>query len=301
MRIVDLFCGAGGASEGAKVAGHTVVGAADWDEQALATYRLNHPGHAVRMDLRDVDAAAAWLEALAPDCVLASCPCQDFSQANRDLALLEGERASLTLRTCELLARTRPPWFLLENVPRMLKSPMWAQGRALLEAAGYAVEARVVDANTCGVCQRRLRVFVCGCRLPGRAGLVREWGAAVGAMKACRKLAVTDVFPGVGYYYFYQRASRPPCIRRGSQPYLCVRRNSHYRPRSYAARAGDACAWGAEVRVFTVGELALIQGFPDTYKWPAGITARARMLQIANAVPPPMARAVLACVPHAAP
>ena len=72
MRIVDLFCGAGGTSEGAKVAGHTVVGAADWDEQALATYRLNHPGHAVRMDLRDVDAAAAWLEALAPDCVLAS-------------------------------------------------------------------------------------------------------------------------------------------------------------------------------------------------------------------------------------
>eukprot|EP00966_Prymnesium_polylepis_P232684 5381564-Prymnesium_polylepis.1 len=43
MQVVDLFCGIGGFSEGARQAGHTVILAIDADEQALQTHKVNHP------------------------------------------------------------------------------------------------------------------------------------------------------------------------------------------------------------------------------------------------------------------
>src|SRR5207237_8883507 len=42
-RVIDLFCGAGGLSEGFSRAGFQVVAAADLDPIALRTLALNHP------------------------------------------------------------------------------------------------------------------------------------------------------------------------------------------------------------------------------------------------------------------
>ena len=41
--VVDLFCGVGGFSEGARLAGHRVVLAVDSNECALDAHKLNHP------------------------------------------------------------------------------------------------------------------------------------------------------------------------------------------------------------------------------------------------------------------
>ena len=48
--------------------------------------------------------------------------------------------------------------------------------------------------------------------------------------------------------------------------------------------------------MFSVPELARIQGFPSNYVWPAKSNAQT-MLGVANAVPPPMMKCVLDCVP----
>ena len=42
--VVDLFCGAGGSSEGFVRAGFKVLAALDFDKMAVKTYRFNHPG-----------------------------------------------------------------------------------------------------------------------------------------------------------------------------------------------------------------------------------------------------------------
>ncbi|MBF0310383.1 MAG: DNA cytosine methyltransferase [Magnetococcales bacterium] len=42
MTCLDLFCGAGGSSEGARQAGCEIVGAVDAWDMAIATYRDNH-------------------------------------------------------------------------------------------------------------------------------------------------------------------------------------------------------------------------------------------------------------------
>src|SRR5690606_14206977 len=60
----------------------------------------------------------------------------------------------------------RPPYVLLENVDRLLKSPSHQRGRdfavmlASLADLGYAVEWRVVNAADYGRAQRRLRAFI---------------------------------------------------------------------------------------------------------------------------------------------
>lgn len=41
--VLDLFAGAGGLSQGLEDAGIEVVAAAEWDEDALATYARRHP------------------------------------------------------------------------------------------------------------------------------------------------------------------------------------------------------------------------------------------------------------------
>src|SRR5689334_21592239 len=81
---VDLFCGAGGLTEGLRLAGFRVVGAVDNAPLAVEAYKLNHRG--VRVWLRDIRRLAPLEMAaelgLAPGelDLLAGCPpCQGFS------------------------------------------------------------------------------------------------------------------------------------------------------------------------------------------------------------------------------
>ena len=43
VEVFDLFCGAGGFSQGAVQAGHRVVFACDSDPESIATHERNHP------------------------------------------------------------------------------------------------------------------------------------------------------------------------------------------------------------------------------------------------------------------
>ena len=44
IRTLDLFCGAGGSSCGARMAGATIVGGTDAWDTAIETFKLNYPG-----------------------------------------------------------------------------------------------------------------------------------------------------------------------------------------------------------------------------------------------------------------
>ena len=60
----------------------------------------------------------------------------------------------------------KPPYVLLENVDRLLKSPTAQRGRdyaimlATFAELGYTVEWRVINAADYGYPQRRRRVFI---------------------------------------------------------------------------------------------------------------------------------------------
>ena len=43
-KVIDLFCGCGGLSEGFKLAGYTIIGGVDFNAPAIKTYNRNFPG-----------------------------------------------------------------------------------------------------------------------------------------------------------------------------------------------------------------------------------------------------------------
>lgn len=161
MKIVDLFCGAGGFSQGFRMAGHEILGGVDIDPDACATYALNFPGaKAICGDLRrpEVREQAAAL-ARGADIVVGGPPCQSFSQVRNHDRLLDDPRNILYREYVRVLEVAQPPAFVMENVPGL--SQMRVQERIAQELSldgAYEVEARIVDACDFGVPQARQRI-----------------------------------------------------------------------------------------------------------------------------------------------
>ena len=95
-------------------------------------------------------------------------PCQDYSVAS-SLATskgLEGKKGVLWWSIRKMIEVKQPPFVLLENVDRLLKSPASQRGRdfgimlACFRDEGYTVEWRVINAAEYGYQQRRRRTFI---------------------------------------------------------------------------------------------------------------------------------------------
>lgn len=95
-------------------------------------------------------------------------PCQDYSVAHTLASSkgIEGKKGVLWWQIRDTLIAKKPPFCLLENVDRLLRSPAKQRGRdfgvilACFAELGYSVEWRVVNAAQYGAAQRRRRTFL---------------------------------------------------------------------------------------------------------------------------------------------
>lgn len=97
------------------------------------------------------------------DVVVGGSPCQSFSVAGRRDGL--NGASGLMWEFIRCVRDVRPEWFVWENVPGALSSSHGEDFRCLLEAMdalGYGMAWRVLDAQFFGVAQRRRRVFLVG-------------------------------------------------------------------------------------------------------------------------------------------
>lgn len=133
--VVDLFCGAGGFSEGFRRAGFRVVLGVDREPRMLATYRANHPDTEVwERDVLTIDPS----ELPDTDVIIGSPPCQPFSIANRkrdpELGMV------LVNWMLDTVRAKRPRFWVMENVPLATKHlPSWVPVVRVLNAAEYGV------------------------------------------------------------------------------------------------------------------------------------------------------------------
>jgi DNA (cytosine-5)-methyltransferase 1 len=103
------------------------------------------------------------------DLLVGGFPCQDYSVAKTlDKAKgLRGKKGVLWWNIEAILREHKPKMVLLENVDRLIKSPVKQRGRdfaimlSCLDSLNYVVEWRVVNAADYGMPQRRRRVFIC--------------------------------------------------------------------------------------------------------------------------------------------
>ncbi|MGA8940858.1 MAG: DNA cytosine methyltransferase [Acidobacteriaceae bacterium] len=162
MRIVSLFSGAGGLDLGLIQAGHDVIWANDFDDDAVATYKKNVGNHIVPGSIEDIDSTEI------PECdvVVGGFPCQGFSQANM-LRFEKDERNRLYMEFKRVIADKRPLYFVAENVRGILSL---GEGRAIKKierdfaACGYRVKKQLFNVADYGVPQSRWRVIIAGTR-----------------------------------------------------------------------------------------------------------------------------------------
>lgn len=172
--IVDLFAGGGGASVGIEAALNTHVDiAVNHNQTALAVHRVNHPRtHHFIKDVWEVDPLKAtnglpvWLLWASPDC-------KHFSRAKGAKPVSKKIRM-LAWVINKWARKTRPAIICGENVPEFVEwGPVGKDHKPIksrkgetfrrwvrdLEALGYRVEWRVLDASHYGAPTKRRRLF----------------------------------------------------------------------------------------------------------------------------------------------
>jgi DNA (cytosine-5)-methyltransferase 1 len=182
LTVASTFSGAGGSCLGFRMAGYRTVWANEFVPAAAETYRANAPDVVLNTtDIRTVTAAAIRAEAgLRPgqevDVLEGSPPCASFSTAGKrskgwgkvqPYSDVEQRVDDLFGEFVRLVGELRPRAFVAENVSGLTKGVAKGQFKAILAAlaaCGYAVEARLLDAQWLGVPQRRERVFFVGVR-----------------------------------------------------------------------------------------------------------------------------------------
>jgi DNA (cytosine-5)-methyltransferase 1 len=173
-KAIDLFCGAGGLSEGLRQAGYDVVGAVEIDPLACKTYRLNHKGTKLwELDITKLTGRKMMAELkikIGELDLLAACPpCQGFSTMrtkngtrwNRD------PRNELIFDVLRLVRSLKPMSVMLENVPRLSENRRYVAFCKALEALGYAVRWEILNAVDFAVPQSRRRLVL----LASKAGV----------------------------------------------------------------------------------------------------------------------------------
>lgn len=171
-RAVDLFCGAGGLTEGLKQGGYNVIGAVELDALACHTYRLNHKRVKLwKIDIRRLPGSmmmkALKLRPGELDLLAACPPCQGFSTMrtkngarwNRD------SRNDLIFDVMRIIRSLKPKSVMLENVPGLAKNRRYLSFRNGLEALGYRVKWDVLNTVDFAVPQRRRRLVLLASKL----------------------------------------------------------------------------------------------------------------------------------------
>ncbi len=174
IRVIELFAGVGGFRIGLERTSsrYKTIWNNQWepstkrqDASLIYCNRFGAIGHS-NEDISTVPSE----EIPTADLLVGGFPCQDYSVAatlNRSGGI-EGKKGVLWWQIHRIIEESvqKPKILMLENVDRLLKSPVKQRGRdfaiilASLSDLGYAVEWRVINAAEYGMPQRRRRTYI---------------------------------------------------------------------------------------------------------------------------------------------
>ena len=169
---IDLFCGAGGLSEGFRQAGWQILAGNDIDPVAGRTFEETHSEtQFLHGPIEDISAheflTVAGIEKDELDCLIGGPPCQAFSVYNHQRGMHD-KRSGLFHEYLRIVEGLMPKWVVMENVTGITSV---GGGQAVEEIIsglgnlGYNVETRILRAEEYGVPQERRRIFFLGNRL----------------------------------------------------------------------------------------------------------------------------------------
>jgi DNA (cytosine-5)-methyltransferase 1 len=309
IRALDLFCGVGGSSHGARRAGVRIVAAVDVWDLARTSYRDNFKGVKLYSDRCErlsasrieQDVGSIQLLIASPECTSHTCAKGGAPKSERSR-----ETALQVVRFARVL---KPRWIVVENVLHMRTWRRYRPWLQRLEALGYKHREQVLNAADFGVPQARRRLFVLFDR--------EQTPPEITPPKPRRRVSARQIIESNGAYPYtmlnaknrasatLERARRAITALGARRPFLVVYygsdggggwqgvdtplrtittldRFAYVRPRKR----------GYEMRMLQVPELQRAMGFPQSFKLRHGVR-RDRIKLLGNAVcPPVMARVV---------
>lgn len=169
-KFIDTFAGCGGLSLGLTNAGFNPVLVNEIEPKFLETYYFNHNlplGSYYCADIKELVNGNILDDSKYTDIdlVVGGPPCQGFSMANRQ-RIIDDPRNELYKQYLKLLSKTRPRFFIMENVKGMMK-----RSEEILDnfkstiGDDYSIRMILLNAKDFGVPQNRERVFVIGTRM----------------------------------------------------------------------------------------------------------------------------------------
>ncbi len=292
FRFIDLFAGIGGIRLGFESVGGQCVFSSEFDEDACTTYKANfgeHPaGDITKIDAKDIPDF---------DVLLGGFPCQAFSIIGKKEGFANETCGTLFFDIERILKEKRPKAFMLENVRNLTAHDGGNTFKTIkehLEALGYHVHAKVLNALDFGPPQKRERIIIVGFL----DDVDFEFPEPIPIEE---RLTLEDVLENnVDSKYYVKPHIRDSRLARLKDPNYPKPYISHENmagsvtphPYSSALRAGASANYILinDERRPTEREMLRIQGFPDTFRIvvPYGKMKK----QCGNSVAVPVIRAV---------
>jgi DNA (cytosine-5)-methyltransferase 1 len=162
LRFIDLFAGLGGFHKALAALGHKCVLACEVNEELAALYEKNFSLKPFG-DIRTLD-----IESVPPhDILCAGFPCQPFSKAGGQKGFECPQWGDLFDYVIDILRTHEPRYFIIENVPNLVrhnKGKTWRTTLRRLRLAGYSVSDKILSPHQFGIPQIRERAFIAGRR-----------------------------------------------------------------------------------------------------------------------------------------
>lgn len=304
--FLDLFCGAGGFTQGLVQAGFNPIASVEISAIASATHRRNFPNcHHFCGDIQNFHPQTWLADVGSPTIhlVVGGPPCQGFSVAGKRDP--DDPRNQLFQEFIRIVSQVLPWYVVMENVPGILtlkKGKVKETILAEFAAIGYPhVSVAILEAAAYGVPQIRPRVIFIANRLrrknpyPQPQLLPEQYNSIESAIADLPPYTpmpeinhewtrhspeyterIAQVPPGGSLYETYVDAFKR---QYPGKPSMTVKENhggTHIHP--YLNR------------VISAREMARLQTFPDSFIFEG--TMKKAMWQIGNAVPPRLAECI---------
>lgn len=266
--FIDLFAGIGGIRLGFESVGGKCVFSSEFDEAACKTYEANF-GERPSGDITKIPSSAI------PDfdILLGGFPCQAFSIIGKKEGFENETCGTLFFEIERILKEKRPKAFMLENVRNLTahdNGKTFKIIKAHLEALGYNVHAKVLNALDYGVPQKRERIIIVGF-------LDNVFFAFPDPVPNSYKKKLADILETeVDKKYFVKDNIRESRLMRLKDPNYPKPYISHENiagsitphPYSSCLRAGASANYILinDERRPTEREMLRLQGFPDDFK-----------------------------------
>lgn len=167
IAAIDLFCGAGGLTNGLEKAGIDVRMGVDIDEACGFAYEANNNANFLLKSVEEL--TGRYLDQFLWGSryrLLAGCaPCQPFSTYRQKAGRPPDSRWGLLNHFSRLVRELQPDLVTMENVPRLAEQDIFAEFVHDLRRQGFSVYFNTVNCADYGVPQMRHRLVLLASRL----------------------------------------------------------------------------------------------------------------------------------------